>query len=208
MRPPVAAMARRLATFARVGLPRSHFALSFVPIARPHAPSRRLLDQKFRHAFRGAWQEVREDRSFQVHFSAAAAVIVCAAVFRVSLIEWCILLLCITMVLAAELFNSALESMAKAITDEHDPRVGAALDIGSAAVLLAAIGASIIGGSSSSATSECCSAGGRELCGRPSREVRTNRGLTASKGWPPVVGGTTRDLLSAMSGWSDVGLGC
>lgn len=101
--------------------------------------------RKFGHAFGGTWQEVREDRSFQVHFSVAAAVIVCAAVLRVSLIEWCILLVCIAMVLAAELINSALESMAKAITDEHDPRVGAALDIGSAAVLTAAIGASITG---------------------------------------------------------------
>ena len=102
--------------------------------------------QKFRNAFGGAWQEVREDRSFQVHFSVAAAVVVCAAVFRVDLVEWCILLVCITVVLVAELINSALESMAKAITDEHDPRVGAALDIGSAAVLLAAIGAAITGG--------------------------------------------------------------
>jgi len=102
--------------------------------------------RKFGHAFRGTWQEVREDRSFQVHFSAAAAVIVSAVAFRVSLIEWCILLFAIALVLVAELFNSALESMAKAITDEHDPRVGAALDIGSAAVLLAAVAASIIGG--------------------------------------------------------------
>jgi diacylglycerol kinase len=102
--------------------------------------------RKFGHAFRGVWQEVCEDRSFRVHFSMAAAVIVSAIVFRVTLIEWCILLGCITLVLTAELVNSALESMAKAITDEHDPRVGAALDIGSAAVLLAAIGSSIIGG--------------------------------------------------------------
>ena len=107
--------------------------------------SRHYWLRKFGHAFRGAWQEVCEDRSFQVHFSVAAAVIVAAIVFGVSLIEWCILLGCITLVLVAELFNSALESMADAITDEHDPRVGAALDIGSAAVLLAAFGASVIG---------------------------------------------------------------
>ena len=101
--------------------------------------------RKFRNAFHGAWIEVCEDRSFRVHFSAAAVVIVLAAVAGVSMIEWCILLLCIATVLAAELFNSALESMSKAITDEHDPHIGAALDIGSAAVLVAAIGASIIG---------------------------------------------------------------
>lgn len=102
--------------------------------------------QKFRNALAGMWREVRDDRSFQVHFSVAAAVVVCAVVFHASLVEWCILLVCITVVLVAELINSALESMAKAITDEPDPHVGAALDIGSAAVLLAAVGASITGG--------------------------------------------------------------
>lgn len=101
--------------------------------------------RKFGHAFRGVWKEVCEDRSFRVHFSVAAAVIACAIGFRVSLIEWCILLGCITLVLTAELINSALELMAEAITDQHDPRVGAALDVGSAAVLLAAAGSSIIG---------------------------------------------------------------
>ena len=108
-------------------------------------PPERYWIAKFRNAFRGTWQEVRQDRSFRVHFSFAAAVIVGAALFGVSLLEWCILLLCITVVLAAEVFNSALESMAKAITDEHDPRIGSALDLGSAAVLIAATGASIVG---------------------------------------------------------------
>ena len=101
--------------------------------------------QKFRNAFHGAWIEACEDRSFRVHFAGAAVVVACAAALGVTPIEWCLLLLCITGVLVAELFNSALESLAKAITDEHHPRIGAALDIGSAAVLVAAIGASIIG---------------------------------------------------------------
>jgi diacylglycerol kinase len=60
-------------------------------------------------------------------------------------LDWCILLLCITVVLTAEMFNSALESMARAITGESNPYVGRALDIGSAAVLTAAAGAVAIG---------------------------------------------------------------
>ena len=59
--------------------------------------------------------------------------------------EWCLLLLCITIVLAAEMFNSALESLAKAVADKPDPHVGRALNIGSAAVLIAAIGAATVG---------------------------------------------------------------
>ena len=62
-----------------------------------------------------------------------------------SLVEWCLIVLCIAGVLAAEMFNSALESMAKAITSENNPHVGRSLDIGSAAVLTASIGAATVG---------------------------------------------------------------
>jgi diacylglycerol kinase len=101
--------------------------------------------RKFRDAFRGLKAGVRGQSSFFVHFFMAAAVIVAGIVLGVNLIEWCVLLLCITVVLAAEMFNSALESMAKAITGESDPHLGNSLDIGSAAVLVASIGAAIVG---------------------------------------------------------------
>jgi diacylglycerol kinase len=106
----------------------------------------RSWPEKFRDAFRGLKEGVRGQSSFFVHFFAAAAVIMTAAVLRIEKpTEWCLLLLCITIVLAAEMFNSALESLAKAVTDEPDPHVGRALNIGSAAVLIAAIGAATVG---------------------------------------------------------------
>ena len=111
-----------------------------------HEPYRkRYWPEKFRNAFRGLKEGVRDQSSFFVHFFAAAAVIMAAAMLEMDLREWCLLLLCITIVLVAEMFNSALESLAKAVTDQLDPHVGRALNIGSAAVLIAAIGASIVG---------------------------------------------------------------
>jgi len=100
---------------------------------------------KFRDAFRGVKEGVRGQSSFFVHFFVAAVVVAAAAVLYLDRVDWCLLLLCITVVLVAEMFNSALESMAKAITGEDNPHLGDSLDIGSAAVLLASIGASIVG---------------------------------------------------------------
>jgi diacylglycerol kinase len=100
---------------------------------------------KFRCAFRGLVCGIRGQRSFYVHLPMAAAVIACAAVFRASLLDWCVLLLCITIVLSAEMFNTVLEHFGKMITDKYDPRMRDALDIGSAAVLVASIGAAIVG---------------------------------------------------------------
>ena len=107
---------------------------------------KRSWAEKFRDAFRGMKDGVRGQGSFGVHFFMAVAVIATAAVLRIDdPAEWCLLLLCIVVVLTAEMFNSALESMAKAITDRHDPHLGAALNISSAAVLIASIGAAVVG---------------------------------------------------------------
>jgi len=100
---------------------------------------------KFRDAFRGAKQGARGQSSFFVHFFVAVAVLVAGLLLRVDHYEWCLLLLCIAGVIVAEMFNGALESMAKAITRDSDPHIGNALDIGSAAVLIASIGASLVG---------------------------------------------------------------
>jgi diacylglycerol kinase len=107
-------------------------------------PPRRTWREKFRDAFRGLWIGVRGQSSFAVHLPAAALVIAAGVVLRVDRAEWCLLVLCITLVLAAEMFNSSLESMAKAIDVEHNLHLADGLDVGSAAVLVAAAGSAVI----------------------------------------------------------------
>ena len=104
-------------------------------------PQRRDWQAKFRDALRGFKQGVRGQSSFFVHFFSAAVVICSAYALGCTLIQWCMLLLCITLVLTAEMFNSSLESLAKAITRDHDSNLGNALDIASAAVLIASAAA-------------------------------------------------------------------
>lgn len=101
--------------------------------------------KKFSDAFRGVWLGVRGERSFYVHLATTVVVVLLGVALRVSRLEWCLLALCIITVLVAEMFNSAIERLAKAIDEHHNPRLGDALDVGSAAVLLASIGACIVG---------------------------------------------------------------
>ncbi len=86
---------------------------------------------KFRHAIRGIRVGMGGQSSFRVHLLAAVLVTIAAVVLRVSLLEWCVLLLCIGSVLGAELFNSALERTAQAITDDYHEDIRDALDIAS-----------------------------------------------------------------------------
>ena len=101
--------------------------------------------EKFRDAFHGLKCGIRGQSSFFVHFFIAAVVLVAASLLHMDHTQWCLLVLCIFAVLAAEMFNSSLESMARAITDETDPHVGEALDVGSAAVLLVSLAAAVVG---------------------------------------------------------------
>jgi diacylglycerol kinase len=109
------------------------------------APIPRTWYEKFRDAFRGMRTGMRGQSSFQVHIGVTIVVIVLAALLRCAFLEWCILLLCIGGVLTAEMINSAMEYLAKAIDENHNPHLGDALDTGSAAVLFASLVAGAVG---------------------------------------------------------------
>jgi diacylglycerol kinase len=111
----------------------------------PFRPPLRTWRAKFADAFRGLGQGMRGQNSFAVHIGCAAAVVVAAAVLGLAWNQWSLLLLCIALVLAAEMFNSALEAMARAITAQFNPHLRSALNMGSAAVLLTAMGAAAVG---------------------------------------------------------------
>ncbi len=113
---------------------------------RAPPPRRRSWRAKFQDAFRGIKLGVRGHSSFFVHFFVTAVVIAAAATLRMDLVEWCILLGCITAVIAAELFNSAFEILCRVIEIEKHPNGKQPLDIAAGAVLATTIGAAIVGG--------------------------------------------------------------
>ena len=107
--------------------------------------SRRPWTHKFGDAFRGLRRAIRSQSSFAVHLGVALAVVIVAAILRVSPVEWCLLSGAIGFVLAAEVFNTAIESLARAHDVGRHPRIRDALDMASAAVLVAAVTAAAIG---------------------------------------------------------------
>ena len=100
---------------------------------------------KFAVAFRGLKLGVRGHSSFFVHFFFSALVVVAAVVLRCGLTEWCLLLGCIGLVLTAELFNSALETLVRGLDGPTRQRVWPCLDVAAGAVLLASLTAAVVG---------------------------------------------------------------
>src|SRR5437764_14817992 len=95
---------------------------------------RRPWSHKFRDALRGLKFGIRGHSSFFVHFFAAALVVVAAIAMGCDVFDWCLLLLCIGVVLTAELFNSAVETLHRGLDPETRERNWQALDIAAGAV--------------------------------------------------------------------------
>lgn len=114
------------------------------PAAPLRKPPRRWRD-KFREAFRGIKLGVRGHSSFSVHFFAAALVLAAALALQCDPTQWCLLIGCIGLVLTAELFNSAVETLYHGLDPAARPRVTGCLDVAAGAVLVASVTAAAVG---------------------------------------------------------------
>lgn len=99
----------------------------------------------FKYAFRGLFLGLRSEIHLKVHLVFALAVSCLGFYFEISKSEWLIILLCIGIVISAELFNSAIEQLADRITLENDAHIKAAKDLAAGAVLITAIISLVIG---------------------------------------------------------------
>jgi len=106
---------------------------------------------KFRFAIRGLILGVKDpsgpdgQNSFLVHIPCSIAVIVGGIWIQVGWVSMAILVICIGMVFVAELVNSSLEELSRAVTKEQNAKIGAALDIAAGSVLLASLTAVVVG---------------------------------------------------------------
>jgi Diacylglycerol kinase len=107
-------------------------------------PLARLLDS-LACALKGGVHVVRSQPNARLHLLAAA--LACAAGLHVGLsrAEWLWISVAIALVWSAEAFNTALEELADALHPERHPGIGRAKDAAAAAVLIAALGAAVIG---------------------------------------------------------------
>jgi diacylglycerol kinase len=96
--------------------------------------------RSFRYAGRGVVRLLGEPNA-RIHAAAAVLVVGLGAVLGLSATEWALVALAVALVFSAEAVNTGLESLADAAVPERHPLVGAAKDLGAAAVLLAALGA-------------------------------------------------------------------
>jgi len=99
----------------------------------------------FGYAFNGLWHATATQLNFRVHMIAALIAVSLGYALHISTNEWLWIALCITMVLVAELFNTAIEFLVDLVSPEYNKKAGQIKDMCAGAVLITAIGALIIG---------------------------------------------------------------
>lgn len=79
----------------------------------------RELVASMEFAWSGLLTAFKEERNMKKHLLSAVLVVVAGVVFRVSVTEWLFLLLSISLVIAFEIVNSAIENVVDLASDYH-----------------------------------------------------------------------------------------
>ena len=101
--------------------------------------------KSFGFALQGFRYTLATERNIRVMLGGAAFAVVMGLVLQLDLVSWAIVLLCIGCVLAAELMNTAIETVVALVSPEYHPLAGHAKDIAAAAVYVLSFLVAVVG---------------------------------------------------------------
>lgn len=99
----------------------------------------------FYHAVEGIFGAIRREGHLRFHIMIAALISIFAHFYGISRIEWAILIVAISLVIGAELINTAIEQSVNTATTEIKPSAKLAKDAAAGAVLVFAVIAVLVG---------------------------------------------------------------
>lgn len=105
----------------------------------------RPFPERLSFALAGIATAWRRERSLRAQSMVALLALVFLALFHAPAVWWAVVVLAVVAVLAAELFNSALEALADHLHPDRHPEIGAMKDMAAGAVLVVSLGAAVIG---------------------------------------------------------------
>lgn len=101
--------------------------------------------RSFGYARKGIRCCIGKEQNLSFHLIATVVTVIAGFLLEITRIDWMIVILCIGVVIAAELFNSAIEKLVDLVSPERHPIAGQVKDIAAGAVLVCAATAAIIG---------------------------------------------------------------
>ena len=110
----------------------------------PKQECKKLINS-FKYALQGFASSFRTERNMKIHVVATILVIILGIYLKLNLIEWSIITIAIVIVISAELFNTAIETIVDMFSPQKNEKAKLAKDISAGAVLILAIGSAIVG---------------------------------------------------------------
>ena len=101
--------------------------------------------KSFVYAFAGIASAVCGERNMRIHLVAAFAAVSIGAWLGLSACEWAAVVICCALVMSLECLNTAIEAAVDLASPEIHPLAKKAKDCAAGAVLIAAIGSSVVG---------------------------------------------------------------
>jgi diacylglycerol kinase (ATP) len=106
---------------------------------------RKKPQDSFRYATEGLLHCFRTQRHMQIHFVMMVLVLLSALMVDMGKRDVILLLVCIVLVVAAEMVNTAIETVVDMVTQQYHPLAKLAKDVAAGAVMLASLNAVIVG---------------------------------------------------------------
>ena len=97
------------------------------------------------NAGQGVWHGIKNERNVQIDAVCAVLTVVLGFAFQISATQWLAVVICIGLVLALELINTAIEAVVDLASPEYHELARIAKDCAAGACLIASICAFIVG---------------------------------------------------------------
>ncbi len=95
--------------------------------------------KSFKYAFTGIYELVKSEPNARIHLIATIVAVTAGFFLRISNAEWCVILIVIALVWAAEAFNTIVEKLADHLFPEYHETARVAKDVAAGAVLVCAL---------------------------------------------------------------------
>lgn len=103
------------------------------------------IRNSFKYAGTGIFSAFKTELNMQVHLCMMLLVILCGIIFNISVAEWRLCIILFGVVIGAEIFNTAIETVVDLVMPNINEKAKLAKDLSAGAVLVITISAAIVG---------------------------------------------------------------
>lgn len=103
------------------------------------------FSRSFSHAFKGISYCIKNERNMRIHLCMIVIVSIFSFFYKVTSVEYIFLLLCMGLVVSAEMINTAIETLTNLESPSYNQLARIAKDVAAGAVLVASILSVVVG---------------------------------------------------------------